>query len=264
VLLSSRNPGTGNTAGEVTTCRPSDPQGNVVVVAPPHCTDPLVIAIVYTLPLLGHRTKQRRCVAQFFLELSYYIRQNRPLFMACSKYPTRFACREISVSRHGYDYLPIVLQHHKHGSPPRATPPRSRCTRAAPPLPDLTTHDASDGYAVVIGNLYKHKCPRPRPDHTTMPIYAVVAVKIRMHKRATHARPHHDPGSSAWHPTMPIYAVVSVKIRMHKHGTPPCATPPRPRCTRGPTLAGALSSNGCLGLPLPQLYIYILILKTIV
>jgi hypothetical protein len=110
--------------------------------------------------------------------------------MACCKYPARFACREISVSRHGYDYLPIVLQHHKHGSPPHATPPRSRLTRAAPPLPDLATHVASDGYAVVLGNLNKHKrrtTPRLCPDHTTMPIYAATIVKIRMHKRATHA-----------------------------------------------------------------------------
>jgi hypothetical protein len=125
------------------------------------------------------------------------------IFVACSKYPARFACCEISVSLNGYDYLPIVLQHHKHGSPPRATPPRSWCTRAAPPLPNLTTHVASDGYAVVIGNWYKHKrqtAPRPRPDHTTMPIYAATIVKIRMHKRATHTRPHHDPSAPARHP----------------------------------------------------------------
>jgi hypothetical protein len=66
VLLSSRNPGAGNAAGGVTAYRPSNPQGNVVVVSSPYCTDPLAIAIVYTLPLLGHRTKRRQCVAQFF------------------------------------------------------------------------------------------------------------------------------------------------------------------------------------------------------
>jgi hypothetical protein len=45
----------------------------------------------------------------------------------------------------------------KHGSPPRATPPRSRMTRTTPPLPDLTTHAVIDEYAFVIGNLNKHK-----------------------------------------------------------------------------------------------------------
>jgi hypothetical protein len=205
VLLSSRNPGAGNTVGGVIACRPSDPQGNVVALASPHCTDPLVVAIVYALPLPGHRTKAAAvCSPVFFgVILLYSPKPSWSIFMACSKYPAQFACCEISVSRHGYDYLPIVLQHHKHGSPPRATPSRSRLTRVAPPLPDLTTHITSDGYAVVIGNLYKHKhrtTPRPRPDHTTMPIYATTIVKIRMHKRATHARPHHVSDAPAWHP----------------------------------------------------------------
>jgi hypothetical protein len=88
--------------------------------------------------------------------------------------------------------------------------------------------------------LSKYACinARPTPDPTTIPV--------------------HPCGT----PTMPIYAVVSVKIRMHKRGTPPHATPlraparhphhptrrPRPRTYLG----RALSSNGS---PASTLYI---------
>ena len=57
VLLSSRIPGADNAAGGVTSCRPSDLQGNVDVVLSPHCTDPLAIAMVYALTLPGQWTK---------------------------------------------------------------------------------------------------------------------------------------------------------------------------------------------------------------
>jgi hypothetical protein len=85
-----------------------------------------------------------------------------------------------------YDYLPIVLHFHKHGSPQRATAPRSRMTRASPPLPDLTTHVTSDDYLFVISNLNKHKSWTTSRSRPTMPIYAANNDKIRKHKRATH------------------------------------------------------------------------------
>jgi hypothetical protein len=177
------------------------------------------------------------------------------------------------VSRHGYNYLLIVLQHHKHGSPPRVTPPRSRLTRATPPLPDLTTHVASDGYAFVIGNLNKHKLrttPRSRPDTQLCQFTQPISVKYA----CINVRPTPDPPRSrrtrAAPPLFPfthLFSLNSVCInaelptydptttRCTRTVLPPPVTSP---CARGPTLAGALFSNGSPGLPL-YIYIYIYI-----
>jgi hypothetical protein len=86
----------------------------------------------------------------------------------------------------------------------------------------------------LLSSIYTSINPEPHPDHTTMTIYVAIAVKIRMHKRGTPPR----------------------ATLVHPHGTP--TTRPVARA-RGPTLVGALSSNGspCLLLP----YIYILYLK---
>jgi hypothetical protein len=155
-----------------------------------------------------------------------------------------------------YDYLPIVLHFHKHGSPQRATAPRSRMTRASPSLPDLTTHVASDDYLFVISNLNKHKSRTTSQSRPTKPIYAANNGKIRKHKRATHVSVPEPPTL----PFMHLFDSNSVCINsppltrcMHAV-IPPPATSSR---ARTPNLAGALSSNGSPGLPLPHPYIYI-------
>jgi hypothetical protein len=152
-----------------------------------------------------------------------------------------------------------VLHFHKHGSPQRATAPRSRMTHASPPLPDLTTHVALDDYLFVISNLNKHKSLTTSHSRRTMPIYAVNNGKIRKHKRATHVS---VPEPLPTLPFTHLFDSNSVCInslpltRCMRAVLPPPATSSR---ARTPSLAGALSSNGSPGLPLPRPYIYIYI-----
>jgi predicted mannosyl-3-phosphoglycerate phosphatase (HAD superfamily) len=57
------------------------------------------------------------------------------------------------------------MAHHNVRPPP---PPRSRMTRATPPLPDLTPHVQSDDYAFVISNLNKHKSHVMRQNYANL------------------------------------------------------------------------------------------------
>jgi hypothetical protein len=137
-----------------------------------------------------------------------------------------------------------VLQFHKHGSPQRATAPRSRIMRVSPPLPDLTTHVASDDYLFVISNLNKHKNLTTSQSRPTMPIYAANNDKIRKHKCVTHVSVPESP------PTLPFTHLFDSNFvcinsppltRCMRAVLPPPATS---SCVRTPSLTGALSSNG--------------------
>jgi hypothetical protein len=124
VLLSSRIPDAGNAAGGVTSCRPSDLQGNVDVVFSPHCTDPLAVAMVYALTLPGQWTKVATVCSPVVLELCSWIGQNRPgryswfvQNIPRDLHVARFPCPDpISITCLFY-YSKI------NSSPPRATPP---------------------------------------------------------------------------------------------------------------------------------------------
>jgi hypothetical protein len=207
------------------------------------------------------------CVSTVFLQLFSYTRLNRHGLYSWHDPISRDLLRSLHVARFTwticYDYMPIVLHFHKYGSPQRATAPRSWMKRASPPLPDLTTHVASDDYSFIISNLNKHKSQTTSRSRPTMPIYAANNCKIRKHKHATHVSVPEPPTLPFTH----LFPSNSVCIN-----APPwlgaCARyshlPRRPAPAHlAWSGAGALSSNGSPGLPLPRPYIsiYILILK---
>jgi hypothetical protein len=77
---------------------------------------------------------------------------------------------------------------------------------------------------------------KPHPDRVPTTPLCQFTQPLSSKYACINARPMPDPTMILVHPrgtpTIPIYAAISVKIRMHKRGTPPRVTPPRPRCTR--------------------------------
>jgi hypothetical protein len=156
-----------------------------------------------------------------------------------------------------------------NSSPPRATPPRNHDPGRPARHPHHDMHP-SDRYAVVIGNLNKHKCPTTscsRPDipicpftHPLMVKYVYINAWITPDPTTIPIHPRGTPLFPITHPFQTNYLCITIELHTPNPTTSRCsATSHR---ARRPNLGGALSSNGSPGLPLPRPYIYSLYIKS--